>query len=110
MYNSPSVSKTKPLSIIPNFIPQRVHMNVVQLEAMRFKEFTPSSRRPRLMSGIPHIPIIVSHKQQIRSIMPQTTIVTCKLGQKAKPSRRSQVGEWSNYIPSISEYSSWKMS
>jgi hypothetical protein len=43
------------------------------------------------MSGIPHIPIIVSHKQQIRSIMPQTTIVTCKFGQKAKPSRRSQL-------------------
>ncbi len=62
-------------------------MNVVQLEATRSRKCTPSSRRPRLMSGIPHIPIIVSHKQQIRSIMPQTTIVTCKFRQKAKPSR-----------------------
>jgi hypothetical protein len=42
------------------------------------------------MNGIPQIPLIVSHKQQIRSIMPQTTIVTCKFRQKAKPSRRNQ--------------------
>ncbi len=75
MCNSPNVSKTKPLSVRPNFIPQRVHMNVVQLEATTSRKFTPSSRRPRL------------REQQIRSIMPQTTIVTCKFRQKAKPSR-----------------------
>jgi hypothetical protein len=50
-------------------------MNVVQLEATTSRKFTPSSRRPRL------------REQQIRSIMPQTTIVTCKFRQKAKPSR-----------------------
>jgi hypothetical protein len=65
-------------------------MNVAQLEATRSRKFTPSSRRPRLVSAIPQIPIIVSHKQHIRSIMPQTTIVTCKLGQKVEPSRRNQ--------------------
>jgi len=42
------------------------------------------------MNGIPQIPIIVSHKQQMRSIMPQTTIVTCKFRQKAEPSKRNQ--------------------
>jgi hypothetical protein len=32
----------------------------VQLEARSFRELTPSSRMPRMMSAIPQIPIIVS--------------------------------------------------
>jgi hypothetical protein len=32
----------------------------VQLEARLSRELTPSSRMPRMMSGIPQIPIIVS--------------------------------------------------
>lgn len=43
MCNSPSVGKIKPLSVRPNFMSQRVHMNVVQLETMRSRKFKPSS-------------------------------------------------------------------
>lgn len=51
-------------------------------------EFTPSSKKPRLVSGILQIPIIVSHEQQMRSVMPETTTIAYKLGQEVEPSRK----------------------
>jgi hypothetical protein len=47
------------------------------------KKFTPSSIRLRLMSGILHIPNIVSQEQLVGSMMLKTFIVTCKFGTKA---------------------------
>jgi hypothetical protein len=63
-------------------------MNVVQLEARTSKKFTPSSIRFRLMNGIPQIPTIVSQELLIRSMMPKMVVVACKLGTKAKPSKK----------------------
>ncbi len=40
-------------------------MNVVQLEARLFRELTPSFKVLKMMSGIPHIPIIISQEQHI---------------------------------------------
>jgi hypothetical protein len=60
-------------------------MNVVQLEARLFRELTPSFKVLKMMSGIPHIPIIVSQKQHIGSMMPNIIIIACKLGQKSEP-------------------------
>jgi hypothetical protein len=39
------------------------------------------------MSGIPQIPIIISHEQPIKSVMPQMAIVTCKFGPEASTSK-----------------------
>ncbi len=44
------------------------------------KEFTPSSKRPSLMSGIPQIPIIVSHEQQMKFVMQETTTIAWTKG------------------------------
>jgi hypothetical protein len=55
-------------------------MNVVQLEAKMSKEFTPSSIRLKLMSGIPQIPTIVSQEQLIRSMMLEIAIVAWNKG------------------------------
>jgi hypothetical protein len=70
------------------------------------REFTPSSNMLKLMSGILQIPIVVSQKQLIRYVMPKITTIVCKLGQEVKS---SIIGEWSNHISGINEYSSWKM-
>jgi hypothetical protein len=58
-------------------------MNVVELEVRMSIKFTPSSNKLRLMSGILHIPIIISQEQLIRSVMPQMATITCKLGPEA---------------------------
>jgi hypothetical protein len=66
------------------------------------REFTPSSRRFRLMSGIPYIPIVVSQEQSIIFVMPKTIVVVCKLGPKVEPSRKksqSENGEATYDIP-----------
>jgi hypothetical protein len=60
IHNSPNVNRAKPFSIRLDSIPHRVQMNVVQMEARLSREFTPSSRMPRMMNGIPQILIIVS--------------------------------------------------
>ncbi len=40
------------------------------------------------MNGIPQIPTIVSQELLIRSMMPKMVVVACKLGTKAKPSKK----------------------
>jgi hypothetical protein len=52
----------------------------MQLEVTMFKEFTPSSKRPNLMNGMPQIPIIVSHEQQMKFVMLKTTIIAWTRG------------------------------
>jgi hypothetical protein len=54
------VNRAKPFSIRPNSIPHKIQMNVIQMEVRLSREFTPSSRMPRMMNGIPQISIIVS--------------------------------------------------
>jgi hypothetical protein len=38
-------------------------MNAIQLEVRMSKEFTPSLRKPKLVNGIPQIPIMITQKQ-----------------------------------------------
>ncbi len=43
---------------------------------------------PRMMNGIPQIPIIISQEQQIRSVVLNIGVVTYKFKQESKPSKR----------------------
>ncbi len=54
IHNYLNLSRVEPFFVKPNYIPQIVQMNVVQMETRLFGEFTPSSRMPRMMSGILH--------------------------------------------------------
>jgi hypothetical protein len=60
-----------------------------------------------MMNGIPQIPIIVSQKQHIGSVMPNIIIITCKLGQKSKPSKRrnqSKSGQATYMVPMTTQF------
>jgi hypothetical protein len=41
-----------------------------------------------MMSEIPQMQVIVSKEQQIKSMVLETSVVTCKFKQKFEPSRR----------------------
>jgi hypothetical protein len=52
IHNSFSASKEKLFSIKINYIPQRVHMNVVHIGARLSRELIPSPKMLRMVSGI----------------------------------------------------------
>jgi hypothetical protein len=53
IWNSPNVNIGNFFFVKLNSIPKIVQINVVQLEAKSSKKLTPSSRMPKMMSGIP---------------------------------------------------------
>jgi hypothetical protein len=63
-------------------------MNVVQLKVRSSRKLTLSPKMLKMMSGIPQMAVIVSKEQQIKSMMLETYVITCKFKQKFEQLRR----------------------